>query len=93
MNQDILTLLYLACSLERVDWPYAAEGMNLGELYQRLPEVSELGHKFSDVLQEAQSKEDLNQLDWLCCKLNIANEKQGFINGFRMAVKLILSTR
>ncbi len=91
MSFDFLTRLYLICTTEWSDWAFY-EGLNLGELYVRIPEVQKAEQAFSDALNKLSSKKDRTKLDDLCVKVSLAQEKQGFINGFRMAMLLCQET-
>ncbi len=91
-KNDFLNRLYMACSMERGDWTFAEGlGLNLGEFYRRDPEINACSRKLSDALHKVQmSGEDLVRIDTLCVESSIANERQGFINGFRLGLKLAI---
>ncbi len=91
-KNDFLNRLYRACSMERGDWTFEEGlGLNLGEFYQQDPKVKALVDEFSDALHKVQmSGEDLVRIDTLRVESSIANERQGFINGFRLGLKLAI---
>ena len=84
MSNDILKRLYLACS-SGVDC--FADGRNLCELYERIAGVKPAEDAYRDYLAtvEAEEKEKLDRLVYPLCDLR---EMQGFINGFRLGMKL-----
>lgn len=86
MNIDFLTRLYWACT----DIEMAGQSdLNLGELYQRTPDADSAEHCFNERLYAAElSTEDKNKLGCLSGSVAMAYEKQGFINGFRLGMKL-----
>ena len=87
MSHDFLSRLYWVCADEAAP---LASGLNLGELYERTEDAAAANkafdHYLSSAMLSAESRTELEHLDSLCC---IAYEKQGFINGFRLGVKLI----
>lgn len=86
MNLDFLKRLYWACS----DQDHAfSDGMDLGELYERTEDTARATAHFNEKLLAAELATD--ERDTLGC-LNTstadAYEQQGFINGFRIGMKL-----
>lgn len=86
MNNDFLKRLFWACSDESAS---VADGLNLGELYQRIADTGKATHCFSEALcATGLPGKEKNLLDNISCSVAMAYEQQGFINGFRLGMKL-----
>ncbi len=95
MSFEILKRLNIACGSDEHVY---MDGLNLGELYWRSKEVQEAESRFcaalrvaadaaapkNDALQNALTEMDDSSGE-MCC----AHEEQGFINGFRFAMKMM----
>ncbi len=57
--------------------------------YVRLPEVNDVTKRFCQALDGS----DMDALDDLSIEMASAHERQGFINGFRMAMRLMTEVR
>lgn len=91
MNIDFLTRLYWGCSDTEM---VAQSDLSLGELYHRIQDTGSADHCFSDTLYAMElSAKDKKLLDNLNGSIAIAYEKQGFINGFRLGMKLARELR
>lgn len=87
MNNDFLRRLYWECSSGIA--PFMADSRNLSALYERTPEVSEASGRLSDALREAKlDPETMSTIETLSGEEVVAFECQGFINGFRLGMKL-----
>lgn len=84
MNNDFLKRLYWACSSEESCFE---AGSSLCELYERIPDVKRAGKGYRDCLAAIESKEK-GKLDNFVYSLSDVREMQGFINGFRLGMKL-----
>lgn len=82
MKMEILSRLYLACSCED---SYVVEGFDLSSLYKRDEAVDNAERAFSNCLFGAGDTGKLEHLHNVAC---MAYEGQGFINGFRLGMKL-----
>ena len=86
MNKEFLERLYWACTDEN---DYAADGTKLAELYERIDEASKADKCFDNELNRINiSTVDKRALDSIRGSIAMAYEKQGFINGFRLGMKL-----
>ncbi len=90
MSEDFLKRLFWACCSE--DSFVEDDSLNLGKLYERteatetaLGEISEFAMNFPNLNQN-----EVGELENLAGAAIRAYEEQGFINGFRMAMKMIL---
>lgn len=86
MSKEFLERLFWACNDETQQYE---EGMNLGELYEKSDEVK-LGFNY---LAKALNELDLglkekDKVSNIVYTLTDEFEKQGFINGFRLGMKL-----
>lgn len=84
-TSDFLTRLYWAVTAEE---NYFGDGMNLGELYEKTPEEEMARDAFSKAIDRLGLREVEDELLSLYCGGCGANEKQGFINGFKLGMKL-----
>lgn len=88
MNNEFLSRLYWACSDEDM---HLDDGMNLGEMYERTDSATAAYDQFSTVANELNisnvEKDMLGKLRYEAC---VAYEQQGFINGFRLGMKLAM---
>lgn len=84
-TNDFLSRLYWAVTAEE---NYFGDGMNLGELYERIPEAAAALDAFSKAVGRLGLGEVEDELLGLYCSGYWANEKQGFINGFKLGMKL-----
>lgn len=91
MNNDFLIRLYWACSDEEMSF---VSGLNLGELYARSEETSNADLLFYEKLSAAGlPKDERVLLEGLSSSACTAYEQQGFINGFRLGMKLAAEVR
>ena len=88
MNNDFLSRLYWACSDTEM---HLENGLNLGEMYERTNGAAIAYNQFSTVVNELSisnvEKDMLGSLRYDAC---VAYEQQGFINGFRLGIKLAM---
>ncbi len=93
MNQDILKRMFWACC--GVDSYIADASLDLGTLYERNQDGETMVSRISNLATDSfhLGVEQVNELDTLVSEATSTFEEQGFINGFRMAVKLILATQ
>lgn len=84
-TNDFLGRLYWAVTAEE---NYFGDGMNLGELYERTSEEEAARDAFQKALDRLGMREVEDELLNLYCGGCWANEKQGFINGFKLGMKL-----
>lgn len=84
-TNDFLGRLYWAVTAEE---NYFGDGMNLGELYEKTPEEEMARNAFSKALDSLGLREVEDELLSLYCGGCWENEKQGFINGFKLGMKL-----
>ena len=84
-TNDFLSRLYWAVTAEE---NYFGDGMNLGELYERIPEEAAVWDAFSKAMNHFGLREVEDELTNLYREGCWANEKQGFINGFKLGMKL-----
>lgn len=87
MSTDFLERLYWALTDEE---QHQKTGLDLGELYERTPAVKRADYAFKERLadfqqQDASKVEKLDNCHVASCW---AYEQQGFINGFRLGMKL-----
>lgn len=87
MSTDFLERLYWALTDEE---QHQKTGLDLGELYERTPAVKRADCAFKERLadfqqQDASKAEKLDNCHVASCW---AYEQQGFINGFRLGMKL-----
>lgn len=86
MNNDFLKRLYWVCSDQEALF---GDGLDLGELYQRIADTGKATHCFSEALCAAGlPAKEKNLLDNISCSIATVYEQQGFINGFRLGMKL-----
>lgn len=84
-TNDFLTRLYWAATDEE---GYYGDGLNLGELYERTEEEKGYRERFSELLDRLALGQEEDEIMDAYTGGCIANEKQGFINGFRLGMKL-----
>lgn len=86
MNQDFIKRLYWACTdRDGAD----ADGTRLFELYERTEEVKKVDHTFSEKLfATGLSDDEKRLLENIDASVAMAYEMQGFLNGFRLGMKL-----
>ncbi len=87
MKKEFLKRLYWACS----DWDEGedADGTMLSELYERIEDVKKADRAFSEKLYAAElSSNEKRLLENIGGSVSMAYEMQGFINGFRLGMKL-----
>ncbi len=80
-NFEVIESLQLGCT------GYTNPEMEKG--YVRLPEVDNVAKRFC----QAFAKSDMDALDDLSIEMAAAHERQGFINGFRVAMRLMTEVR
>lgn len=86
MNNDFLSRLYWACTDQENP---LSEGLNLGELYHRTKDTDKVSHYFGEKLYlTSLPTEEKTILDNINGSVAMAYEQQGFINGFRIGMKL-----
>lgn len=86
MTRDFLMRLYWACSAEEAS---LADGRNLGKLYERTEATGEADCCFDEYLYTTNlTAEEKDALYNLSADAITAYEQQGFINGFRLGMKL-----
>ena len=87
MSTDFLERLYWTCADES---KHMADGLNLGELYEHTAAVKRADHAFAERLANFQQKDNskAEKLDNCHIASCWAYEQQGFINGFRLGMKL-----
>lgn len=87
MNRDFIERLYWACSDTEQSMN---DGMNLGELYVHTPAVKRADYAFQERLADFQQQDPskAEKLDNCHVASCWAYEQQGFINGFRLGMKL-----
>lgn len=87
-DNDFLMRLYMACSNQEMTYD---EGLNLGELWEETKEVSETSGAFESALiaspLNGSKDEDTLYSAYICACC--AHEACGFINGFRMAARIL----
>lgn len=84
MNYEFLSRLYWACTdMEQG----LCDGLNLSELYQHMEE-SKSASDALDEYMERYSADEQNAVHSLNFNICNAYEKQGFINGFRIAMMM-----
>lgn len=87
MNSDFLRRLYWACSSGAT--MAAGNGCDLSALYELTHGAHEASERFSDALREAKlDRETVDVIEELSGDEVAAYEEQGFINGFRLGMKL-----
>lgn len=87
MNSDFLRRLYWACSSGIA--PFTDDNHNLSLLYQQTQEAHEASERFSDALYgSGLDRETMGAIEDLSGYEIVAYECQGFINGFRLGMKL-----
>ena len=84
MNYEFLSRLYWACADEN---QMLGAGMNFSELYERTEEAGAALGAFDEYMKRY-SVDEQNEVYDLKCDLFTAYEKQGFINGFRIAMMM-----
>ena len=86
MNYEFLSRLYYACTDEN---EMLGAGLNLSELYEQLGEVETAEQAFNEKLERLPvSEQEQEEVYDLQVELYRAYEKQGFINGFRIAMMM-----
>ncbi len=80
-NFEVIESLLLGCT-GSID-PEMEKG------YVRLPEVNDVTKQFCQALDGS----DMDALDDLSIEMASAHERQGFINGFRVAMRLMTEVR
>lgn len=89
MDTEILKRLYMACS---DDGPHYKAGLNLCELYENIPETGNAEDHFLHEVDAAGLPFDtLDKIMAASTEENIAYEMQGFVNGFRLGLRLAVS--
>ncbi|MEL4861601.1 hypothetical protein AAEU42_10180 [Pseudoflavonifractor phocaeensis] len=86
MNKEFLERLYWACADES---NVKADGTKLAEFYERIEEAENVSECFSKkvyALNLTVDEKDL--LETIGGEFALVYEKQGFINGFRLGMKL-----
>lgn len=83
MNKEFLERLYWACSFEAE--PFEA-GLNLSEMFEHFPQTNETWYELKEKLKERGLEAD--DIGDELSVFSTAYEKQGFINGFRLGMKL-----
>lgn len=85
MDMELLKRLYMACSGD----PHNEVGLNLCELYQRIEDTETADRDFTEAVQSAKLPfSDAESILEATCAANIAYELQGFVNGFRLAMRI-----
>lgn len=88
MDMEFLKRLYMACSDDNAIFK---AGMNLCELYQRLDDVEAADRDFTNTLDAAKLPFPVeNCIVEASAAENIAYELQGFVNGFRLAMRIAM---
>ena len=82
MDMELLKRLYMACSDDNC---FFKAGLNLSELYQRIEEVKSADHNLSLAMEGARLP---NGIEEAIVESIIAYELQGFVNGFRLAMRM-----
>lgn len=92
MNRDFIERLYWALTDEE---QHQKTGLDLGELYERTPAVKRADHAFQEQLADLQQQDTskAGKLDNCHVASCWAYEQQGFINGFRLGMKLAAELR
>lgn len=86
MSKEFLERLYWACADESF---HMETGLNLGELYERLSDTNTADHQLSEKLKRLEMDQDTSEaLENTITVTLWAYERQGFINGLRLGVKL-----
>lgn len=86
MDMELLKRLYMVCSDENGIFE---AGFNICELYQRLEEVKEADSGFSAAIDAANlSVPVADSIVVAAIEENLAYELQGFVNGFRLAMRM-----
>lgn len=86
MNNDFLKRLYWACSDESAN---GADGTNFCEMYERIKETKSESRYFSEALYATGlTVSEKRKLESLNSSIAMVYEQQGFINGFRLGMKL-----
>ena len=87
MSNDFLRRLYWACSSGLT--PFTEDNCNLSLLYELTHGAREASGRLSDALREAKlDRETVDVIEELSGDEVAAYEEQGFINGFRLGMKL-----
>lgn len=91
MDNQILRRLTFACLNETA--PYI-EGLNLNELYTRTARTEEASEEFRAALEKTGLPFQLaDPVDTARINAEMACEEQGFINGFRFAMKMMMEVQ
>lgn len=87
MDMELLKRLYMACSDDNCIF---TAGLNLSELYQRIEEVKSADQALSLAVDAANLPPSVfsNGIEDAFCESIIAYEMQGFVNGFRLAMRM-----
>lgn len=86
MDMDFLKRLYMACSDDNC---FFEAGLNLSELYQRIEDTETADRDFAEAVQATKLPvSDADSIWEATCAANIAYELQGFVNGFRLAMRI-----
>lgn len=87
MSNDFLRRLYLACSSGIA--PFTEDNCNLLPLYEQTQEAQEASERFCEALRASGlDGETMGTIEDLSGDEFVAVECQGFINGFRLGMKL-----
>lgn len=96
MKYDVLKRLSTACINETNCY---ADGLNFGELYQRIEETHATESRFDAALRAALNaaatvenealQEALSELDSVAGEMCSSHEEQGFCNGVRIAMMMM----
>lgn len=87
MNKEFLERLYWACADET---RHMETGLNLGELYEHLSDTDGADHQLSEKLKKLKVDQDTTEaLENTITVALWAYERNGFINGFRLGMKLV----
>ena len=88
MDMEFLRRLYMACS---EDGGIFEAGLNLCELYQQIDDVEAADRDFTKAVQAANLPFPIkDSIVEAGCAANIAYELQGFVNGFRLAMRITM---
>ncbi len=86
MSKEFLERLFWACSDETEHY---AVGMNLGEFYEKSGEIKHGWDCLAKAVDDlGLGPKDRDKVSSIAYTLTDAFEKQGFINGFRLGMKL-----
>ena len=87
MSNDCLTRLYWVCSNQEFSFD---DGRNLGELWEETLGKAESGRAFDDALSATDlcGTEEEDEVYSAYIQARCAAEECGFINGFRLGMKL-----